>query len=749
MSTERFPVLVWEDWSGAFTGRLVEAWHACGAVGRSPEDVLGQLRDLLRWSQGGPAELTPDLEDAELVVFSVPIRPEYEMESRRHPWPDSVTVRVPCVHGSLEDGGRLACLPTFGTEFSYHDESSLKELVNHTVQRSLQGSTPAELVPRLPPRRWSLHELVIRPRKQAERRAVRPEHPQVLEQVAELVGSRRFRRLYSTAWQRDDEVASLVERLEGRSNILLLGEPGCGKTTVLAEAVRRLGQKARSRERRVTPDFWFTGAGQLIAGMKYLGEWQERLEEVVKGLQSIDGVLCLDSLLEIVRVGGSNAGDGIAAFLKPWMEAGELRIVAEATPAELSACRRLLPGLAELFEVLELPTLDAERSQRLIREAGESLGQQRRLEIATEVPLLIHELFERFQPAATTAPRVAFLRSLIAPERRSSPADRVVSNDDVVKLYGDRSGLPEVLLRDDVPLPLAEVEETLRADVRGQDAAVETLARVVTTFKAGLNDPARPVGVLLLCGPTGVGKTQAARSLASFCFGSGDDTDRLIRLDMSEHATYGSAERLLSTPRGEPSDFVRRVRSQPFCVVLLDEIEKAHSEVFDLFLTVLDEGRLTDTWGRVTPFTSAILVMTSNLGARSGGSLGFSKTATDSAEKAVRDWFRPEFFNRLDQVVTFAPLSEETVRDVITKELTELQRREGLRRRELTLSWNDELVELLVERGFDRRYGARPLQRAIEEHVVGPLARWLLTHRQERGRTLELLVGESGDVEVS
>jgi ATP-dependent Clp protease ATP-binding subunit ClpC len=277
---------------------------------------------------------------------------------------------------------------------------------------------------------------------------------------------------------------------------------------------------------------------------------------------------------------------------------------------------------------------------------------------------------------------------------------------------------------------------------------------VVTTFKAGLNDPNRPLGVLLFVGPTGVGKTELARALARTLFGHGRAAeggrrdDRLVRLGMSEYAGPDAVERLLGPPGGELSPLIRRLRQQPFCVVLLDEIEKAGPEVFDVLLGVCDEGRLTDRYGRTTTFRSSVLIMTSNLGSERAGSFGFGGGPGAPYADAVRAFFRPEFFNRLDAVVTFDALSPQTIDAITRKELAEIGRREGFQRCGLRLRWSDALVSALAREGFDARYSARPLQRVLERRVVTPLARYLLEHPDLRDADITLHYDEGGGIVV-
>jgi ATP-dependent Clp protease ATP-binding subunit ClpC len=207
---------------------------------------------------------------------------------------------------------------------------------------------------------------------------------------------------------------------------------------------------------------------------------------------------------------------------------------------------------------------------------------------------------------------------------------------------------------------------------------------------------------------------------------------------MSEYGGYDAVDRLLGPPHGEPSEFIRKVRQQPFVVILLDEVEKAAPDVFDVLLGMFDEGRLTDRFGRVTNFRSALIVMTSNLGAERQKAFGFDKNAIPKYRDEAMAFFRPEFFNRLDGVVTFQPLKPETIRAIARKELESIGRREGLSLSKLTIRWSDALIEQIAKVGFDARYGARPLQRAVERDVVSPLAKWLLQNGQPKGRTIDV-----------
>ncbi len=254
--------------------------------------------------------------------------------------------------------------------------------------------------------------------------------------------------------------------------------------------------------------------------------------------------------------------------------------------------------------------------------------------------------------------------------------------------------------------------------------------------------------MLLFCGPTGVGKTELARAIARYFFGHGEKADRLIRLDMSEYTGPGAGDRLLTQADGHPSALIRGIREQPFSVVLLDEIEKADSIVFDALMGVFDEGRLTDRFGRTAIFRSAILIMTSNLGSDQQGSFGFGVEGKAPYETHALDFFRPEFFNRIDAVVTFDPLSTESIHAIARKELADIAAREGLVKSNIRLIWTDAVVAHLSRVGFDRRYGARPLQRTIERLVVAPLSRYLLANPGLSQATVCLELGVANQIEV-
>lgn len=725
MQIFKFPVLVWKDQAGFYTAALADPESVVTervpvvAYADSAREALLEIKDYLSWFyKKFPHTSGPTIGKFELAHYKVPVRPEYRLNQRVFPYERSLTLTADVVECTHAGGYSSVTIPRFGVEF-FHTQGEPKDLVKHYVQEKLSGLPPHVVARYLPVEEVRLETVTAKERADKPEVKVEPDLSH-LAAVAEPIGTKTFKSKFHRPFGRDDAVTQLLERLKGRgSNVLLVGEQGSGKTSVLLEAARKV-EKSRSSA-RYPRRFWQSRGARFIAGMKYLGQWEERTEYVVEALGEIEGILCLESLQEVIQTGGRGPEDSVAAFLAPYIERGELVVIAEATPKELEACRRLLPGFVDLFSTLVLPNFNPGQAQSVLAELVGQLDAKYRLTADPNTVGECYRLHKRFLPYhAFPGKASSFLHQLY--EECKSKGLRI-NRRSAVERFSRETGLPLKLLRDEELLPVKEIRGFFEERVIGQPQACRAVTDLVGTFKAGLNDPERPLGVMLFCGPTGVGKTEMAKAVSKCFFGAG--IDRLVRLDMSEYSGPGASYRLLGS-EALPGELIRKVREQPFTVVLLDEIEKADPEVFDLLLGVFDEGRLTDPWGRVTTFLSTVIIMTSNLGVSALRPIGINQSRTPSYQAEVRDFFRPEFFNRIDSIVGFEPLSSASILQITEMELKAVTNRDGMSGRGLSLRWTDEVPLYLADLGYDAHYGARPLKRAIEEHIVVPLARFLV-----------------------
>lgn len=739
--TLRFNVYLWKSQGdSAWSGRLLDGTARYGtACGPSAETVLKQLKEYIQALDAADSlsYFSPDFEEPEVRIIKVQAVPEYAVamdgdgipghqRQRTIPCAEPVSMKIPYVVGKRESGLVCAVFPTLDVEFEISGQERLEEMALHYARQELKGLTPAQLIRHLPPAEWKLGAVSHTPRKAKEKFAG-PDLKNVAK-VAEYMASPAVRKS-SRAWERDKEIAEVETRLrQPQGSLLLVGEPGCGKTAVLIEAVWRIEKRTGDNEGKLRR-FWTTSGARLVAGMRWLGEWQERLEEVLEEIRNVGGVLCFEGLQELMRLGGSKPESSIAAFLMPYLRAGELRVVMEATAAEMDACERMLPGFLDAFSILRLEPLERARADRVLELAAKSLSGSHKLDYSLEAAREAGRLCRRFQPYAGFPGAPVGIMNETASRAREEDR-QAVSVSDVRAIFGEATGLPLTLLDDSPHEQGASLESWFSERLVSQPRAVDAVCRTLVKFKTGLNDPRRPLAVLFFTGPTGTGKTQLARLLGDWLFPNRKPADRLVRLDMSEYAGYDAARRLLGDPFGEPSDLVKRMRQNPFTVLLLDEVEKAAPDVFDTLMNVFDEGRLTDALGRTTWFRSTVIIMTSNLGASGSRVVGFSGEDAGAGHvvdtQAITQFFRPEFFNRLDQVVSFDALNRPAVEAIARREIAALEQREGLARRGLKLEVDDRLLQEISEQGFDPIYGARPLQRRLEELLVTPLSVWLV-----------------------
>jgi ATP-dependent Clp protease ATP-binding subunit ClpC len=532
---------------------------------------------------------------------------------------------------------------------------------------------------------------------------------------------------------------------EPASSVIVVGEPRSGKTSVVRLIAARLTDAGIA--------VFEAGALDLMAGRMYVGQLEERIRLLLREL-SIDKrvVWHVPDLLQLATAGrhqGQSAS--ILDLVLPAIAAGNVVLVSEATPAQLAALLQYRPSLRSILQLVRLPALSAAEVEQATTTFAATLAHSIDIEISEEVALSALHL-ARQHLGAQHAIGVVFDYLKLASARALASGQSSLSRDGLLATLAQATGLPRAVLDDGERLELAAVRTFFSERVIGQPAAVATIVDRIAMLKSGLIDPGRPIGVFLFAGPTGTGKTELARTLAEYLFGG---PDRMIRLDMSEFQTAESTHRILGDrgESGEAESLAQRVRKQPFCVILLDEFEKAHPNAWDLFLQVFDDGRLTDANGLTVDFRHAFVILTTNLGATAHkGNLGFTPDASsfvdDQVLRAVHASFRPEFVNRLDRVIVFQPLGREIMRDILKKELRRVLERRGLRERDWAVEWESSALDFLLEKGFSPDMGARPLRRAIDEHLLAPLAATLVEHRYPAGEQFLFVRSDGRAIQV-
>ena len=617
---------------------------------------------------------------------------------------------------------------------------------------------------------------------------------------------------------RATEIERVIEILcrRKKNNPVLIGEPGVGKTAIvegLAQLISRNEVTESLQDHRVLA----LDMAAVIAGTKYRGQFEERLKAVMNEIsQNSNVALFIDELHTLVGAGAAEGAIDASNMLKPSLARGELQCIGASTLNEYrkyiekdGALERRFqpvivdpPSVEETVDILQglrshyeehhrviIPDETVKQAAKLsdryitdrflpdkaidvIDEAGA------RARIAAQVPPpqveeLKDELAEiadrkegairdqDFERAAELRDEERALQEKIRAEQDDWEEERKrhrpeIAIEDVAFIVSRWTGIPVTRLQQAETDRLVHMEDELHKRVVGQDNAITAIARAIRRSRAGLKDPDRPIGSFIFSGPTGVGKTELARALAEFLFA---DRDALIRVDMSEYMEKFSVSRLIGAPPGyvgyeDSGALTKAVRRRPYSVVLLDEIEKAHPDVFNILLQVLDEGHLTDNYGRVIDFKNTVLIMTSNLGGRDiskGGSLGFhdsdAKSSYEVMQEKVRDEieraFNPEFLNRVDDTIVFHILSREEIGQIVHILLRDISGR--LAEEELSVNLTDGAVDFLVEKGYHEKFGARPLKRAIQRYLEDPLSERILTADFSAGDEIVVDVDDDGE----
>ena len=537
-------------------------------------------------------------------------------------------------------------------------------------------------------------------------------------------------------------VLKLLSREPWRS-IALLGTAGTGKSALVNELVYELTKPENGRWRvlRISPT-------DFMAGTRYLGEWETKVRELIETVRKPRRVLLyVPNLSDLSAVGTwSRSDSSVATALAPYLEDGSVLLLGESAPEEFERGLGRIPSLQRLFDRL----LVSEASPESTRNILAAVRDEQKLPLDDGVLNQLLEVSSQFlSHIGRPGNAVTLLRAVEESTRNSG---RQITFREILEALSKSTGIPTELLDDAVPLDPATTKAYFEKRIIGQPEAVDSVVDLVTLIKAGLTDPHKPFAALLFIGPTGVGKTELARTLAEFIFG---DASRLKRFDMSEFASTDGFTKLIGGPN-ENGQLTNAVRQHPFSVILLDEIEKSHTNVFDLCLQIFDAGRLTDGRGRTVDFRRTIVILTSNIGASVPTTpLGFGNSGAlppevdkDRTFRELSRFFRPEFLNRIDRIVHFGPLSLEVAEQIARREIDLVLQRSGIRRRALTVEVSPSVVALLVREGYSPHFGARPLKRTVERLLLLPLAR-AISSGKIRDQAILHLNERNGRVEIT
>ena len=548
---------------------------------------------------------------------------------------------------------------------------------------------------------------------------------------------------------RDEEIRRSVQILSRRSknNPVLIGEPGVGKTAV-AEGIAAYIAGSDAPDSMAGKRLVALDLPALLAGTKYRGDFEERVKAVLKDVKKAgDVILFIDEMHTMIGAGSAEGAIDAANILKPALGRGEVQIIGATTPEEYRRHIEKDAALERRFQPVKIAEPSRSDSLKMLGAVRQGLEKHHGVKISDAALTAAVDLSARYINDRFLPDKAIDLADEAAAHIRVSGGG-LVTAEDIAAVVSLWTGIPVANLSADETKRLRNMESILHRRVIGQNEAVTAVSRAIRRGRVGLSDPNRPIGSFLFLGPTGVGKTELCRALAEAVFG---ESDAMIRLDMSEYMEKHAVSKLIGSPPGyvgyeDGGQLTERVRRKPWSVVLFDEIEKAHEDVWGILLQIMDDGRLTDSAGRVVSFRNTIIVMTSNVGAKSISDgrprMGFTPDGGDEAQlmrarinEELRRTFKPEFLNRIDETIVFRRLSRAEIRSIAERMLLTVAER--FKALGMTLSVPDQVVDFLAERGYDEKYGARPLRRAIRSMIEDKAAELMLTDSLGRGDTVQ------------